>query len=71
MGYSFYTKLYKKINGIPPDVYVYVNREEWGGTCTKLSILLPQVYGVGEVVKKKFICNLHSVVGYSEISLFS
>lgn len=70
MGYSFYTKLYKKINGIPPDVYVYMSREEYGGTCTKPPILLPQVYGVGEVVKENFIYNLHSVVGYSEIPLF-
>lgn len=52
MGYSFYAKLYKKINGILPDVYMS------RGSCTKPPVLLPQVYGVGEVVKKNFIYDL-------------
>lgn len=71
MGYSFYTKLYKKINGIPSRcLCLYEQRRVWRYLYQAANITATGVRGWGSC-EENFIYNLHSVVGYSEISLFS
>lgn len=56
MGYSFGTKVYKKINGIPPDLYVYMSREECGGICYQAAnITATGVRGWGSCEEKLYL----------------